>query len=142
MLKTGPACGNGYCAERDVLQTEPLHIAKKGGKLGRTKSTAKTKIACKASAGGTAVCACGVNSSDATTALPWCKRRVVWRKQQTKEERSNMRNAKNGKGQDEANKKEQGPVDDRKKQEFVNGGRRKKKRSRKTKSGRYRIGIH
>jgi hypothetical protein len=53
-----------------------------------------------------------------------------------------MRNAKNGKGQDENNKKEQGPVDDRGKQSWVNGGRRLKTRNRKTKSGRYFIGVH
>jgi len=54
-----------------------------------------------------------------------------------------MRNRKNGKGQEESNKEEQqGPVDDRGKQKFVNGGRRLKTRNRKTKSGRYFIGIH
>ncbi|MBW3004846.1 hypothetical protein KY310_03360 [Candidatus Woesearchaeota archaeon] len=52
-----------------------------------------------------------------------------------------MRNAKNGKGQEEVNK-EEGPVDDRRRQKFVNGGRRLKTRNRKTKSGRYFIGVH
>jgi hypothetical protein len=53
-----------------------LHLVKKGGKLGRAESTAKTKISGKTTAGGTAVFTRGVNSSDATSTVG---RRVVWR---------------------------------------------------------------
>lgn len=56
-----------------------------------------------------------------------------------------MRKA-NGKGPKEMEESREelgGPVDDRRKQRWVNGGRRQKTRARKTGSGRWRFGkVH